>query len=474
MTVPVADPPVPAPTGLGSLGPFVIPGEPKWLTGARHRAAERVRRDGFPTRKHEDWRYFDLRPAFELPVTHTGEEPGRTALATAKRLLGPGLGGARLVFVNGYFTPSLSPTDGLTSGVRVVPLSQLAGAAGSPGGAGEVLHHLWSVEGGGERHGFDALNAALAVDGAIVELPEGATVEAPIEVVYVSVADDGVPLSSLRSLVLAGARSTATVVETFVGAGASPSMTNAFTKVLVGEGAHLDHYTVQDEPGEAIHLSTLELHPERAGSVSSHLLALGGRLARHEVRVRLAAEGSSAELDGLYLPGGSQCHDNPVLVEHAAPGCASRQLYKGIIDGSARGVFNGHVVVHPGADGTDAHQVNKNLLLAERAEADTRPRLEIFADDVACTHGAAVGQLDRDALFYLRSRGIPEPAARALLISGFAREVLDRYQPPVLRQRAEALVDRHLGRADVGVPSGSAAVSSVEGSSEDPGKERRP
>ncbi len=419
-------------------------GEPAWLSRRRGEASRWVDEHGFPTTKHEDWRYTRLDDLFEIPFLPASRQPASRDVAGAllpgaAQRLGAGAGGPRLVFVNGSLVRALSRLDGLPGGSFV---GGLAAAVHDPDRRLEVF---WALPPGGYRHAFRALNDALAGDGAFIQLPPGVAVEHPIELVFVSVAGEQPVASSLRSLVLAGPASSATVVEVYVGAGPGASLTDALTQVVLGEGAAVAHYKVQDESAEAFHLSSLEVRPGRASRFSSCLLALGARLGRHEVHARLEAEEAAVQLDGLFLPEGTQHHDNPVLVDHAAPNCTSHQVYKGVIAGHASGVFNGHVVVRPGAVGTDAHQVNKNLLLSERAEAFTRPRLEIFADEVACTHGAAVGHIDEDALFYLRSRGIPEGPARALLVAGFTEELLTRFPAGPLQDYARQLVASRLG-----------------------------
>lgn len=408
----------------------MIEGELGWLTDLRKQALRWVADHGFPTRKHEDWRYVDLRPLLELQFTAQAGGLDEQGLAA---VLGPGLGGPRLVLVNGCFAPELSSLPD-TPGVRI----------GSAADAVDV-RRIWAPEGGGWRDGFDALNTALAVDGAFVEVAEGVSLDVPIEIVYLADAMAAPVMSNCRSLVQAGPGSRVTVVESYVGAGDGTSFSNAKTRVMLDESAEFEHYRLQAEGDNAYHLSSLSVRPGRASRFASHLLATGSRLGRHELLVQMTEEGAGVDLDGLYLTTDDQCHDNPVRVEHVAPNCASTQVYRGIVDGAGHGIFNGHVIVHPGADGTDAHQVNKNLLLSDHAEVDTRPRLEIFADDVACTHGAAVGQLDPDALFYLRSRGISEPDAKALLVAGFAEEILARFRPGQLRDRARALVASRLG-----------------------------
>ena len=215
---------------------------------------------------------------------------------------------------------------------------------------------------------------------------------------------------------------------------------NAVTEVVQAEDTQIEHYKVQNEPVTAFHLALLDVRQGRNSTFSSRSVMLGSRIARHEVRVLLEDVGAKVSLDGVYLPQGDQLHDNTIFVDHTAAGCTSHQLYKGVLDGRGHGVFNGHIMVRPGADGTDANQKNKNLVLSERAEADTRPRLEIYTDDVKCTHGAAAGQLDEEALLYLRARGIPLEAARGLLINAFVQEMVDRIGLLPLRAQVEALV----------------------------------
>lgn len=429
---------------LGELVPLVAPeveGEAAWLGKQRRDAAEWIAVHGFPGRKDEDWRYVDLRPLLKLPFTYTDRPDRDGDFPSLAALLGPGLGGPRLVLVNGRYAPGLSKLEDLPAGARVTSL------AAAIRDDDEAIGDTWAIPAGGWVHGFEALNAAHAVDGAIVDVAEGRSVDAPVEVVHMAVSWNGhPPVCHPRTLLRVGAGGSATVVETFLGAGHGGSLTNAHTRILLSRGATAHHFRFQMEPLETCHLSTVEVHPGPGARFTSQLLAVGARLARHELRARLSGDGAVVDLGGLYLPQGAQCHDNPVRVDHIAPGCTSHQLYKGIVTDAGHGIFNGHLVVHPGAAGADAHQVNKNLLLSDRAEVYTRPRLEIFADDVGCTHGAAVGQLDPDALFYLRSRGIPEADARRLLIAGFAAEILGRFPAGPVRERAEAVVNDHLRR----------------------------
>ena len=410
--------------------------EPGWLKAARRRAAAWVDANGFPSTKHEDWRYTKLDAVLAVPlaVSSGGAAEDGPGSVSPGDLSAPHLGGPRVVVVNGRVAPDLSAIGAaVPGGVRV---ESLAGALQVLDGR---LEQSWARRAGGYPHALRALNDAAALDAVVIDLPAGTVVEDPIEVVLVSMGADAARWSHPRLIVMAGAGARATLVETYLSAPGAPSVVNAVTQVDLGAGAEIVHYVLQGESTDSFHFSSLEGRLADRSRLSSRLLAAGGRIGRHEVDVVLAGEGAEVDLDGLFLTGSGQHHDNPVLVDHAAPGCTSRQLYKGVVSGDGHGVFNGHLVVRPGADGTDAAQVNKNLLLSERAEVDTRPRLEINASEVACSHGAAVGQLDRDALFYLRSRGVPEREARAVLVAGFAREVLERFAPGPIRQRAEQL-----------------------------------
>ena len=404
---------------------------PAWLTELRRSASDWIGAHGFPTRKDEDWRYTRLEPMLAVPFERA--RPGLSHQHARTALNGLGLGGARLVFVNGLFAPQLSRVDELPSGARVTNLASVL-AAGD-----ERLEPLFSRF-APFQHAFEALNTALSGDGAFVSLAAGVVVEAPIELVFFSETGGTPVVSNPRSVVLAGPGSQATIVETHTGLTGDVYCTNAVTEVILGAGANVTHYKIQDEPVSAFHLALLDVRQDRDSHFSSHVFALGSHIARQEVRAYLEGEEADVSLGGLYMPRGDQHHDNPVLVVHSAPRGTSRQLYKGVVDEDGHGVFNGHIIVRPGALGTDARQTNKNLLLSDDAEVDTRPRLEILTDDVKCAHGAAVGRLDEEALFYLRSRGVPEQSARGILTYAFAREMVDLVPLKPLRARLEALV----------------------------------
>jgi len=415
--------------------------EPAWLEGLRRAAFQWVAERGFPTAKDEAWKYTRVGPILEIPF-----EPAEPADPDAGRRLSSGaidqlagdLGGTRLVFVNGYFAPELSSLKKLPKGAQV---SSLASALAQEG---ESLEPLLSRPFREPTHAFTALNAAFAEDGAFVQVPAHTAIEEPIHLVFLSDTGKNPLVSHPRSLVLAGAGSRATIVETYAGILGDVYLTNAVTEVVLDEGAAVEHYKVQNETETAFHVALLDVRQERGTRFTAHSVALGASIARHEVKVRLQAPGAEISLNGLYMPRNEQHLDNPTTIEHAAPQCTSRELYKGVVDGRGRGIFDGRIVVCPGAIKTDASQTNKNLLLSASAQADTRPRLEIFADDVKCAHGAAVGQLNEDAVFYLRSRGIPHQAARGLLTYAFVSEMLELIRVAPLRSYVEKRVASRL------------------------------
>ncbi len=415
--------------------------DPAWLTEARLAALRWVGEHGFPTRKDEDWKYTALDPILAVPFEAATAAAAHSVSAVEIDAAAIDLGGPRLVFVNGHFAAELSRLTGLPDGAEVTNLAAVL--ATGPERLEPFFAHT-----PGEHHAFAAFNDVLAEDGAFVHLAPGTSVEEPIQFVFFSDTAGFDLMSSPRSVILAEAGSRVTIVETYAGIAGDVYCTNAVTEVVLGDGAQVEHYKVQAEPVTAFHLALLDVRQGRDSRFSSRLAMLGASIARHEVRVLFEDEGAEVSLDGVYLPQGEQLHDNTIFVDHAAANCTSHQLYKGVLDGRGHGVFNGQIMVRPGADGTDANQNNKNLILSDRAEVDTRPRLEIYNDDVKCTHGAAVGQLDDEALLYLRARGIPLEAARGLLIYAFVHEMVDRIELEPLRTQLESLVAARFAKGD--------------------------
>ena len=288
-----------------------------------------------------------------------------------------------------------------------------------------------------DRQAFTALNTGFLHDGAFVWIPPGTIVEQPISLLFVSASPDTASVSHPRVLIVAGDRSQVRIVESYVGPQGQEYFTNAFTEVAVGAGAVVDHYKLQRESQRAYHIGSMYVHGTRDSSFSSHSIAFGGALVRNEVVVVLDGEGGNYTLNGLYLADGGRLIDNHTTIDHAKPHCNSHELYKGILSGHARAVFNGKIIVRPDAQKTDAKQTNKALLLSDDARINTKPQLEIFANDVKCTHGAAVGQLDEEAIFYLRARGLDLQQARDILIHAFAGDVLNRIRIEPLRKLLE-------------------------------------
>ena len=391
---------------------------PSWLASLRRRAIDRFAESGFPTTRDEDWRYTNLTPLAATPFRPTAPSPAGVPNGALERLALPGVEWPRLVFVDGRYSPKLSTARPLPGGGQVASLAEAMITD-----ADMIERHLgryvcW------DRNVFAALNTAFVQDGGFVCLPPEARGETPIELVFLATTPGVV--AQPRTLIVAGRHSRLTVVERYVGITDEAYFTNAVTEIVAGPGAVVDHYVVQEQGADAFHVATVHAALERDSTLGTCEATFGGRLARTTLALTFAGEGARGAINGLYVVGGRQHVDHHVTVDHAVPRCGSRQLFKGVLDGTARAAFHGRVIVRPGAQKTDATQTNKHLLLSDGVEVDSKPQLEIFADDVKCTHGAAEGQLAPEALFYLKSRGLGEETARALLTYGFAHEVLER------------------------------------------------
>jgi Fe-S cluster assembly protein SufD len=408
-----------------------LAGAPSWLRELRRGGAARFAEVGFPTTREEAWKYTDV-----TPIVQAGFKPAARGVngVDPARLEGfwfENLPSHRLVFVNGHYSEKLSTPGAWPKGVTVMGLAEALR---------DQAHRLEPYLGHyvpEKIHGFAALNTALFTDGAYIHLGRGARLAKPIHLLYVSAGTADPLLSQPRNLVVAEADSQAVLIENYVAIGESAYFTNALTEVVVGPHAMIEHYRLQEEDTKAYHIGGLHAHLDRDGRFTAHGIDLGGRLVRNDLRSVLDAAGAECHLNGLYVIGGRQHVDNHTHIDHAKPRGTSREFYKGVLDGRSRAVFHGRVVVHPDAQHTDAQQVNNNLLLSRDAEADTKPQLEIYADDVKCAHGATVGQLDPDALFYLRSRAVDEAAARDLLTYAFARDVLSRLRLEPVRSQLE-------------------------------------
>jgi Fe-S cluster assembly protein SufD len=421
---------------LKQYAPAAPAGEAPWWAGVRREAFDRFSSLGFPTTRHEDWKYTNV-----SPIARGQFEPASLVSAQPDSPLADLGCDVRLVFVNGRFARDLSSLDRLPAGVRAGSLAE-----GLRQGSAALEAHLGRYARFDDQ-AFVALNTALAGDGAMIEIAAGTVLEQPVHLVFLSSPGGKPSVSHPRTLVLAGRGSQASVIETHLGPEGAVYFTNAVTEIVLGAGATLDHYKLQQESRQAFHVATIQAVQDRGSVWNSHNVALGAALARHDVNSVLDAQGAECYLNGLFVAAGRQHVDNHTLLDHAKPHCASRELYKGILAGHATGVFNGKIIVRKDAQKTNAIQSNKNLLLSGDAVINTKPQLEIFADDVRCTHGATVGQLDREALFYMQSRGIPAAHARDLLTHAFVTELLDRMRWQPLRAPLEQELYRILSRS---------------------------
>ena len=419
------------------------PAAPEWLQALRVHGMARFEALGFPTTKNEDWHFTSVTPIAERTfraamtsktgVSSEGSTAGIVARADLRRFTFDQPAWHTLVFVNGEFSEDLSSYAGLGEKVRV---SSLAKAIRS--GIGRPERHLGKIA-AFENHAFTALNTAFIRDGAFIELQADAVVDQPIHLLFV-VEGEGEAISHPRNLIVAARNSRASIIESYMSIRDSCYFTNAVTEIALGEGARIDHYKIQRESEKSFHVGTTQIRQERDSQLHSFSLAVGGLLARTNIYTSLDGNAATCTLNGLYLTDGVQHIDNQTSIEHIAPNCPSHEVYKGVLDGRSHGVFNGKVYVHPEAQKTDGKQSNNNLLLSPNARVDTKPQLEIFADDVKCTHGATVGRLDEVAMFYLNSRGIGPETARMLLTYAFAADVLETIELQPLKEQLEKMV----------------------------------
>ena len=411
---------------------------PQSIRSLRLSAITRFETLGFPTTRNEDWHFTSVAPIVEgefAPV------PSPASVVTPGQLAPFDFGAAKwtsLVFVNGRYDAALSSAGTLPAGVRVVPLAQAYAEMPRL-----VEQHLGSIA-SFDAHTFTALNTAFIHDGAVVHVAHDVEVALPIHLLFVT---DGAARGATqpRNLIVLDARARATVIESYAGLGDEAYFTNAVTEASVADGATLTHLKLQRESARAYHVGTVSVRQARDSHLFSFSFASGGALSRTNVYTELRGAGGGATLNGLYLGDREQHIDHQTRIEHVSPNCYSREHYKGILDGEAHGVFNGKVYVHPDAQKTDGKQTNNTLLLSERARIDTKPQLEIFADDVKCTHGATVGRLDETSLFYMKSRGINARTARELLTYAFAADVLETIECAEVREGLEeATLQRYI------------------------------
>ena len=424
----------------GSVAGSKTGNEPAWLKQRREAGMQRFSELGIPTVHDEDWKYTSLATVARKDFRLAG--PASRAISS-DQIGSVGFNeieGCRLVFVNGRCSENLSRLEATPKGVVAGRLSDHLGNEAVEAHLGRLADL--------QDHALVALNTAFIEDGAFVQIPGRAVVENPIHLVFVTLAEEANQVCHPRTLILAERDSQATVVETYIGMGES-YWTNAVTEVVAGENARIDHYKLQQEHVRSLHTGFTYAHQARDSRFASRSLSFGGQLVRSDTAVRLNGEGCECVLNGLYAVTGHQHIDHHTIIDHAMPHCNSHQLYRGILDGHSSGVFNGKVIVRQDAQKTDAKQSNKNLLLSRNAEINTKPQLEIDANDVRCTHGATVGQIDDEAMFYLQSRGINRHDARSLLTYAFAADIIESLNVAPLREPLEQVLLTWVEQAEV-------------------------
>jgi Fe-S cluster assembly protein SufD len=406
-----------------------------WLELVRSNAMDRFEQLGFPTVKEEEWKYTNLstlaKESFIPAISGAG------AIADVNRFAYPETSNAHLVVVDGFLREDLSVTTGLQDVVAIDLFSAVADARYD-----KIVRKHLATNAGYHNNGLTALNTAFLQSGVFLWVPKNVKLERPLQVTFLANAENSATFP--RVLVVLEENSSATLIESFSSSKDGKYFTNAIAEVVLKDGAQLEHYRLQRESNEAFHISTTSVELGRASRYDTTSINLGAQLSRHDISVVMDHAGAETSVDGLYMVGQNQHTDTHSVIDHKQPHCNSHQLYKGILDGSARAVFNGKIFVREGAQKTDAIQTNKNLLLSEKARVDTKPQLEIFADDVKCAHGAAVGQIDPEELFYLETRGIGPEVGRSLLTYGFAEEVIAKIKVDSIRSQLDEFVLRQL------------------------------
>ena len=420
-----------------------------WVERLREGAFDRFDQLGFPTTHQEDWKYTNVAPLSRMNFEPVSESQAGSEVTKALQLESFGYDESRrsqLVFVNGVYRSDLSELNALPHGVVAMDL----GDAIRDERYSDVIREHLAREADYNDDGFTALNTAFLSSGAFLLIPKGVVVDSPVHLLFFADANASPLVSFPRVLIVAQEQSSATVIESYSSAADSVYWTNAVVEIVLEESARLEHYKLQHESIEAYHTAKTTAGLGRNSVFDTTTITLGAKLSRHDIRIRLDHESAVCHVDGLYIVAGGQHTDTHSLIDHLVPHCTSRQLYKGILDGKSRAVFNGKVFVHQGAQQTDAQQTNRNLLLSKDARVDTKPQLEIFADDVKCAHGATVGQLEEEELFYLISRGLHPELAQNLLTFGFAEEVIDKIKiESIKKQLGEAVLNRLHARLEV-------------------------
>jgi Fe-S cluster assembly protein SufD len=409
--------------------------QPAWVFPLRKAGIARFAELGFPTVQDEDWRFTNVAPIAKLPFKPVDDLAVDSVTPdTVKQFTFGSLDVSRLVFINGHFAPTLSLLPSPSPGVTICNLSTALTKESA------LLEKHLGRYADTQKNSFSALNTAFFRDGGFIHIAKGKKVEKPVHLLFIFTNQETGASSHPRNLIIVEDGGQATVIESYVTTVESAYFNNVATELVVGEGARLEHCKFQDESLKAFHIAALHAQLGKTSNFIAHSIATGGRLSRNNIRTALAGEGLECILNGLYVTKADQLADHHMVVEHAQPHCNSHEYYNGILDGRSKGVFHGRILVRQIAQKTDAKQTNKNLLLSEDATVDTKPQLEIYADDVKCTHGATIGQLNEESIFYLRARGIGHETARRMLIHAFAGEIIERIRHPAVRQELDQLI----------------------------------
>jgi Fe-S cluster assembly protein SufD len=411
-----------------------------WMESLREEGIKKFLELGFPTPENEDWRFTNVTPIARTVFSIEKNGHGQLAPAVLDKYTFPKLKTIRLVFVDGAYTPGLSDVSALPKGVKVLSLPSALSSED------ELVKKYLSKYADFSKEAFTALNTAFMQDGGFVYIPGATRLREPVHLLYITANGDNPTMTNHRNLIVVGDNCEANIIEHYVSLDESVYFSNVVTELVVGENSSVGHYMIECESRKAFNVSTLRVQQGRSSNIRSHSVLLGGALVRNNVHPVLAGEGCDSLINGLFMPTGRQHMDNYMVVEHASPHCDSRQFYNGVLDGRSRGVFHGRIIVHKDAQKTDAKQTNRNLLLSDHAQIDTKPQLEIYADDVKCTHGATIGQMDENAVFYLRSRGIKDETARDILLGAFTSGTLESMQLEGIRDYCEGLVAEWFAR----------------------------
>lgn len=424
-----------------------LPGQNvNWLQQIRQSAMLTLSEKGFPHKKHEDWKYTNIQPLIEQEFALSDSNCFGLMNEDIEHLFLSADEDCRMVFVNGRFAPQLSVFKHDRSRFEIISLAKVITT--QP----ERLHPYLARYANPTEHGFTALNTATINDGLYLHIVKNTQIKEPIHVLYLTTAMNGL-LVCPRNLILLDNHAQATVVEHYASLGQANMFVDAVSETMLALGAKLEYIKVQQESRLSSHIASHTILQQRDSHFHSSVISTGGKLVRSDIHNRLIEQGAECVLNGLYIADEKQHMDFHTFIEHSAPVCTSRQDYRGVLDGHSRVVFNGRVYVHKDAQQSNAQQSNNTLLLSGKAEMDSKPQLEIYADDVKCSHGATVGQLDEDMLFYLRSRGLDAQTARNFLVKGFVSKVLQQVQRAPLRKRIEQWVNQRLNLDDRNVGS---------------------